>query len=130
MYYILLKVGKHRASQSHIRLVNINEDEIADQDKKNEQILSFYQSLFPRKVQNQTDKIEAYLELIPLGKLTNEQALSCEGILSEDEVFQSLRSIKNNKSRGNYGLSKEFYECIWNEIKNPFLTSINRAFLN
>ena len=111
-------------------MVNINEDEIADQDKKNKQILSFYQSLFPRKVQNQTDKIEAYLELIPLGKLTNEQTLSCEGILSEDEVFQSLSSIKNNKSSGNYGLSKEFYECIWNEIKNPFLTSIHRAFLN
>ena len=86
--------------------------------------------MLSRKVQNQTDKIEAYLELIPLPKLTNEQTLSCEGIISEDEVFKSLKSMENNKSPGNDGLSKEFYECFWNEIKNPFLASIHRAFLN
>ena len=38
--------------------------------------------------------------------------------------------MENNKSPGNDGLSKEFYECFWNEIKNPFLASIHRAFLN
>ena len=74
--------------------------------------------------------MEAYLELIPLLKLTNEQTLSCEGIISEDEVFKSLKSMENNKSPGNDGLSKEFYECFWNEIKNPFLASIHKAFLN
>ena len=29
-----------------------------------------------------------------------------------------------------YILSKEFYECFWNETKNPFLASIHKAFLN
>ena len=32
----------------------------------NKQALSFYQSLLARKVQIQTDEIEAYLEKIPL----------------------------------------------------------------
>ena len=86
--------------------------------------------MLSRKVQNQTDKIEAYIKLIPLPKLTNEQTLSCGGNISEDEVFKSLKSMENNKSTGNDGLSKEFYECFWNEIKNPFLASIHRAFLN
>ena len=27
--------------------------------------------------------------------------------------------MENNKSPGNDGLSKEFYECLWNEIRNP-----------
>ena len=45
--------------------------------------------------------IEVYLEDIPLPKLINEQALSCEGIISKDEVFESLKSIENNKSPGN-----------------------------
>ena len=35
-----------------------------------------------------------------------------------------------DKSPGNDGLSKEFYECFWNEIKNHFLTPIHRAILN
>ena len=38
--------------------------------------------------------------------------------------------MENDKSPGNDGLSKEFYEYFWNEIKNPFLSSIHRAFLN
>ena len=64
---------KHRAMQSQIHSVIINQDEITDQDEINKQIYFFYQSLFSRKDQNQTDKIVAYLELIPLPKLTNEQ---------------------------------------------------------
>ena len=86
--------------------------------------------MFSCKVQNQADKIEAYLELIPLLKLTKEQTLSCEGIISEDKVLKSLKYIENNKSSGNDGLSKKLYECFWNEIKNPFLASIHRTFLN
>ena len=38
--------------------------------------------------------------------------------------------MENNKSLGNDGLSKEFYECFWNEVKKPFLVSIYKAFLN
>ena len=71
-------------------MVIISQDEITDQDEINKQIFSFYQFLFSLKVQKQTDKIGAYLELISLPKLTNEQTLSCEDIIPEDEVFKSL----------------------------------------
>ena len=89
----------------------INQDEVTYQVEINKQIFSFYQNLFSGKTQNQADKIEAYLELIPLPNLTNEQKLSGEGITSKDEVFKSLKSMGNNKWPGNNGLSKEFFEC-------------------
>ena len=38
--------------------------------------------------------------------------------------------MDNNKSPGNDGLSKEFYECFWDEVKKPFLAPIHKAFLN
>ena len=113
---------KLRAIQSQTHLVIINQDEITNEDEINRQVYSFYQSLFSRKVQNHTDKIEAYLEFIYLPKLTNKQILSCEGIISKDEVFKRLKSVENNKSPGNDGLSKEFYEYYWNEIKNLFFS--------
>ena len=75
---------KHRVIQSQIHSVIINQDEITDQDEKDKQIFSFYQ-------------------------LPNEQTLNCEGIISEDEVFKSRKSVENNNSPGNYGLSKEIY---------------------
>ena len=64
---------KHRAMQSQIHSVIINQDEITDQDEINKQMFSFYRFLFSRKVQFQRDKIKLYLENIPLPKLTNEQ---------------------------------------------------------
>ena len=90
----------------------INQDEVTYQVEINKQIFSFYQNLFSGKTQNQADKIEAYLELIPLPNLTNEQKLSGEGITSKDEVFKSLKSMGNNKWSENDGLSREFFECI------------------
>ena len=73
-----------------------------------------------------------YLENIniPLPTLINEQTLRCEGIISEDEVFKSFKSMENNKSSRNDGLSKEFYESFWDEIKKPFLAFIYKTFLN
>ena len=41
-----LNLEKHRAIQSQIHSVIINQDEITDQDEINKQIFSFYQSLF------------------------------------------------------------------------------------
>ena len=67
---------------------------------------------------------------LPLPKLTIEQTLSFEGIISEQEVFKSLKSMGNNKSPGNDGLSKEFYECFWDQVKKLSLASIYKAFLN
>ena len=121
---------KHCAIQSQIHSVIIKQDEITDHVEINKQIFSFYQSLFSRKVQIQTGEIEAYLENIPLPKLTNEQTSNCQGIISEDEIFKSFKSIENDKSPGNDGLSQEFYECFWDETKRPFLASIQKVFLN
>ena len=67
-----LNLEKHGAIQSQINSVIINQDELTDQDEINKEIFSFYQSLFSRKVQNQTDKTEGYLELITLPKISNE----------------------------------------------------------
>ena len=37
--------------------------------------------------------------------------------------------MENNKTPGNDGLSKDFYEVFWNDIKIPLLASINYAFI-
>ena len=38
--------------------------------------------------------------------------------------------MKNNKSPGNDGFFKEFYEYFSDELKKSFLASIHKAFLN
>ena len=50
--------------------------------------------------------------------------LSCEGNLTEQEIYKLLTSFKNDKSPGNDGLTKEFYCCFWNYIKDIFMKSL------
>ena len=39
-----------------------------------------------------------------------------------------MKSMKNNKTPGSDGLTKEFYETFWNEPKTPLMKSINQTF--
>ena len=37
--------------------------------------------------------------------------------------------MPRNKSPGNDGLTKEFYETFWDELKIPFIASLRKLFL-
>ena len=45
----------------------------------------------------------------------------------EENILAVLRSMPSNKTPGNDGLSKEFYETFWDEIKDVFLNSVKEA---
>ena len=50
-----------------------------------------------------------------------EQSQTCEGHITEFELLNALKSMPNNRSPGNDGLTKEFYETFWEEIKIPYV---------
>ena len=37
--------------------------------------------------------------------------------------------MPKTKPPGNYGLTKEFYEKCWDELKIPFIASLRKSFL-
>ena len=51
-----------------------------------------------------------------------------ENKISETDLFDSMKSMKNKKTPCNDGLTKEFYETFWDELKTPLMKSINQAF--
>ena len=44
-------------------------------------------------------------------------------------MYDALKSMENDKTPGNDGLSKEFYEVFWDDVKIPLLALINDAFI-
>ena len=51
----------------------------------------------------------------------------CKIKIWEKELYNALKSIPNNKTPGNDGFSKEFYEAFWNELKDLLLKSFYHA---
>ena len=74
--------------------------------------------------------INPYLSQINIPILTEEQSQTCEGPATESELLNALKSMPNNKSPGNDGLTKEFYETFWEEIKIPLCNSITKSYQN
>ena len=70
------------------------------------------------------------LDDIILPTLSNNEQQSCEGLLSENEILEVLKSCRNNKSPGTDGLSKEFYKYIWKDIKRYLTNVLNFNYIN
>ena len=49
-------------------------------------------------------------------------------VISKTELFDSMKSMRNNKISGNDGLTKEFFENFLDELKTPLMESVNQTF--
>ena len=48
--------------------------------------------------------------------LDEQEQNECEGLLTEVECLESLKSMELNKRLGSDGLPAEFYKVFWNDI--------------
>ena len=101
-----------------------------NQSEINNELYKFYKNLFKENLNTSKEAISSFLENINLSTLTNEQALECEGIISKTELLKSLKSMKNDKSPGNDGITKELYKFFWDDIKNSLSDSIKKSFIS
>ena len=69
-----------------------------------------------------------YLKTLNLPRLTDDKCRLCEGKLTERECWEALKTMGNNKSPDNDGLSKEFHVCFFDEIHIYLLQSLNMSF--
>ena len=58
-------------------------------------------------------------------KLSLDEADSCEGLLTENECLEALKTTDSNKSPGNDGLPAEFYKAFWEDISKLLVSALN-----
>ena len=102
---------------------------MADHKEISKNIKAFYKTLFKRNFSKNNFEKQQFLTSLSTKTLTNEQYDLCENKISETDLFDFMKSMKNNKTPGNDGLTKEFYETFWDELKTTVMKSVHQAFL-
>ena len=69
-----------------------------------------------------------YLGNINTPKLQDNDIKCCEGKLTLKECWEALNSIKNNKSPGNDGFTKEFYVCFLGNLGSILVKTLNYSY--
>ena len=121
-----LNLEKSRAVQNQIRNVLIDNIEINNQKDINKELYLYYKNLFNKRQHLSEHDINNFLNTVSnFPQLSTEQSLECEKDITEKEIFEALKSMPNDKSPGNDGLTKEFFETFWSEVKkNIFILRI------
>ena len=68
-----------------------------------------------------------FLNTLDIPKLSTDHIILCDVELTEKDLYVSMKSMKNDKSSGNDGLTKEFYVTFWDDIKATFIFSLKQA---
>ncbi len=127
-----LNLEKRNFKQKHIIKLESEDKVITNPNEILNEELKFYENLYKAKINPETidndDVIFPQHNNHP--KLSNEDKLSLEGEITEEECLNAIKAMPNNKSPGTDGFTPEFYKFFWIDIKNLLVNSINAAYLN
>ena len=115
--FFFLNLEKQRGAQNTIKKLIIDDEEVTDPTCILNHIKDFYETLFKKREQKTAAEIKYFLNAIDFPKLSEDQVKLCGEDLTERDLYKSLRSMQNDKSPGNNGLTKQFCETFWDELK-------------
>ena len=78
-----LNMEKRRGIQGQIRRLKVNNQIITDQNKIQNELLFFYETLFRNTSENTSEDCESFLNEVFVPKLNYEDARICEGDLNK-----------------------------------------------
>ena len=97
---------EQKAVNGTVKKIIKNDTKITDQLKIHCELRMLYEQLFKKTICNTNSKVVSFLDNISLSVINNDFFNLCENDLTEDELLISLKSIQNNKTPGNDGLTR------------------------
>ena len=108
IFFLLRKVTKFKRSLLKLKWSEQSNEVTTDPKCIMAELKKYYSELYSsRSLKTETECMD-YLQSLNLPKLLNEDKLSCEGKLTLQECWEALNAMKNCKTPGNDGLTKEF----------------------
>ena len=95
-----LNLEKLRGISGQMRKVIVNEKDISDEKRINEEIEKFYETLFKEKVENTSTEHTLFLATFSLAMLKENEILLCEEDLTEKELYEVIMSVVQQENTG------------------------------
>ena len=115
---------KQNKRKSTIRKLIINDKEISEQDKIMSELKSYYSNLYSNTSKCSTgDWIKKLKQDDLIPQLSSEKSAILSKEVTIEQFEETIKNCAKNKSPGNDGLTQEFYEYFWGEIKETFYES-------
>ena len=114
----------------HFKLSTISQLKITDQEfiTSDKEILAEYETFYKKLYTSQKDVVPIENDLFQPENdtvLNNNDAMSCEGHLTEQECLKALRSMDREKTPGTDGLPAEFYRIFWKDLSPLLISALN-----
>ena len=124
-----LNLEKRNKAKPHVRtIITENNFEISEPQAILLRIKEFHSTLYKCRSAKGEEEFLEYLKTLKIPKLSDIERESCEGLLTKKECWDALQKMKNDKSPGSDGLTKEFYVCFFNEVSNILIAASNHSF--
>ena len=122
-----LNLEKQKAINTTVRHLIDDGKDITDLKEINASICKFYKNLFKKNVSRSDSAKKSFLDCIALPNLTSKSFDICESEITEKDLVNALKSMPYSKSPGHDGLTKEFYEHFWDDLKFYFINSLKQS---
>ena len=111
-----------------------NEETISNPAQVNKEIEDFYRKMYTAKINANMDnhtleqKFNDFIEDLNIPQLNDEEKSFLDKDLTINELKEALDSFADNKSPGEDGFTKEFYQTFFDLLCKDLLNSHNEAF--
>ena len=126
-YFLTLE--KRHFNEKTIKHLQISDDSIIYKDSDIlKEAKCFYQKLYSSSFPNLEAPEDIFFpkgNALTLNVLEQEE---CEGLLTETECLESLKSMEPNKSPGTDGLPAEFYKRFWSDVNPYLINALNNSY--
>ena len=121
-----MEKNRQKAINTTVRHLTDDDKDITDFKEINACICKFYQNLFKNNVSKSDSERESFLNSITLPNLNSKSFDMCESEITEKDLITALKNMPIGKS-GHDGLTKEFYEHFWDDLKFYFINSLKQS---
>lgn len=120
MKVLAYRLKKQKSKSYGTKLKDDTTESLTEKNDIAEAFAKYYEELYKDDVIIDTRRTEKYLEKLKLKQVSTSQNINLIKTVTEDEILQQIRKLKNEKAPGDDGYTNEFYKE-FRELLTPLL---------